>query len=360
MNLFDQRPAVERPGTSRHLPDPWLATSALQKAIRRGHETVALEASSFLLDGHADRFWRRLVVIALEDIGIGDLNAVRDTMLAATRKGWRAEHGGDWVVASRLVQRLCATPKSRDACELLVAADLHPRWAAQRTAFLDLTQHQLSDIVADPARHLVERTLASWLIVGTRRFPAFALPEVAGSFPALLDVYRHLGASEQVLEVARLGSTRTQEGHPLTLPLVWLAASVGPVTVSPEELFEPALIRGWPDYAFDMHCRLGRRALALFAERCTVLRVLMDRHLPADAHSDFIGHLVFRIEGHVVDRRLSYPGAGAILRDAEIAHLTYSGFPETLVRDALRLIHDHLALLNLSRIEAAGADHDRG
>lgn len=37
MDLFNPKPPVERPDTTRHLPDPWLATSALQKAIRRGH-----------------------------------------------------------------------------------------------------------------------------------------------------------------------------------------------------------------------------------------------------------------------------------------------------------------------------------
>lgn len=354
MDLFDQKPPIERPDTSCHLPDPWLATSALQKAIRRGHEAAALAATSFLLDGHTDRFWHRLIVIALEDVGIGDLDLVRNVLLASTRKGWRAEHGGDWAVASWLVSRLCAAPKSRDACELLVASDLHPRWKEHRTAFLDLTQHQLSDIVADPAGHLVERTLAAWLIAGTKRFPAYALPEVEGSFPALLDVYRHIGISDHVLEVARLGSTRTQEGHPLTLPLVWLAASAGPVTVEQLDLPEPVPIRGWPDYAFDMHTRFGRRVLALFADRCAALRQILDRYLPASAHADLIGHLVFRAEGHAVDRRLSYPGAGAILRDAEAAHLTFSGLPENLVTDLLAVFGDHLDLLHQCRIEAAG------
>ena len=354
MDLFNPKPPVERPDTTRHLPDPWLATSALQKAIRRGHEAAALAATGFLLGGHADRFWRRLIVISLEDVGVADLDLVRDTLLAATRKGWRAGHGGDWDVASRLVQHLCAAPKCRDVCELLVAADLHPRWKEQRTAFLDLTQHQLSDIVADPARHLVERTLASWLIAGTKRFPAFSLPEVDGSFPALLDVHRHIGVPDHVLEVARLGSTRTNEGHALTLPLVWLAASAGSVTVEQVDLPEPVLIRGWPDYAFDMHCRVGRRSLALFMDRAAVLRQMLDPSPPVSARADLVGHLVFRAEGHVVDRRLDYPGAGMILRDAEAAHLTYSGLPANLVTDLLSVFGDHLDLLLQCRIEAAG------
>lgn len=295
-----------------------------------------------------------MVVIGLEDVGIGNLDLVRDVLLASTRKGWRAEHGGDWAVASHLVQQLCAAQKCRDACELLVAADLHPRWKEHRTAFLDLTQHQLSDIVADPGRHLVERTLAGWLIAGTKRFPAYSLPEVAGSFPALLDVHRHLGVAEHVLEVARLGSTRTQEGHPLSLPLVWLTASAGPVTVEQDGLPEPVLIQGWPDFSYDMHTRLGRRALALFSDRCTALRQMLDQHLPVSAHADLIGHLVFRAEGHVVDRRLAYPGAGPILHDAEEAHIMFNGFPENLATDALEVVQTSLALLHQCRIETAG------
>jgi hypothetical protein len=295
-----------------------------------------------------------LIVISLEDIGIGDLDTVQDLLLASTRKGWRQEHGGDWAVASRLVSRLCAAPKSRDACELLVAADLHPRWASQRTAFLDLTQHELCGIVADPARYLIERTLAAWLIAGTKRFPAYSLPEVDGAFPALLDVYRHIGVPDHVLEVARLGSTRTVEGHPLTLPLVWLTASAGPVTVEQADLPDPVLIHGWPDFSFDMHTRLGRRALALFSDRCSTLRRILNQHLPITAHADLVGHLAFRAEGHVVDRRLAYPGAGAILRDAKTAHTIFNGLPETLATDTLEVVRTNMALLLQCRIEAAG------
>lgn len=353
MDLSDPKPSA-RPDTSSYLPDAWLATSALQKAIRRGHYFLTLAATDFLLRNSPDRFWRRLTVIALEDVGIGDLDLVREVLLASNRKSWRSEQGGDWAVGSHLVQRLCAAPKCRDACELLVAADLHPRWKQHRMAFLDLTQNQLCDIAADPARHLVERTLAAWLIAGTKKFPAYSIPEVAGTFPALLDVYRHLGIPESVLEVARLGSTRTDEGHPLTLPLVWLAASRGPAAVQPEELPGPVLIRGWPDYAFDMHTRLGRRALALFADRCAVLRQIIDRYLSPSAHADFVGSLIFRLEGHVVDRRLDYPGAGAILRDAEIAHLTYSGCSQMLALEALEVVGEHLALLLQCRMEVAG------
>ena len=52
------------------------------------------------------------------------------------------------------------------------------------------------------------------------------------------------------------------------------------------------------------------------------------------------------------DRRLAYPGAGAILRDAEFAHLIHSGFLPNLVSDLLAVFGDHLDLLSQCRIDA--------
>ena len=51
--------------------DRYLAMSALQKAIRRGNEPVALRAALSLLRGNARGFWRRLGIIAFEDVGVG-------------------------------------------------------------------------------------------------------------------------------------------------------------------------------------------------------------------------------------------------------------------------------------------------
>lgn len=355
LDLFNDTPTIIRPSTGHLLADAWVATSTLQKSIRRGKLKPALEATSFLLGRNDERFWRRLVVIALEDIGIGDLEAVRQVLSAATHKTWRAENGGDWAVASELVQSLCLAPKSRDACELLVTADLHPRLKRLRRTYMDLSSHQLSDILATPENGLAERTLAAWLIAGTKRFPAYSLPEKDGSFAALLDVYRHLGASEEVLEVARLGSTRTQEGHPLTLPLVWLmATSANDITIEQTSARQAGLIRCWPAEAFDMHSRIGRSAITAFIRNCDSLSGLMRQFLPQSVHADFAGTLLFRLEGQVVDRRITYPGSRALLLEAEAAHITYSGFPENRATDALDTLQDHLDLLHSCRLSAAG------
>ena len=48
---------------------PWVAMSALQKAIRRGREDLALGAAATLLRDAPERLWRRLGCIAYEDVG---------------------------------------------------------------------------------------------------------------------------------------------------------------------------------------------------------------------------------------------------------------------------------------------------
>lgn len=351
-SLFNQK----RADYEHVLPDNWLATAALQKAIRRGQEAPALLATNFLLSRQPDRFWRRLVVIALEDIGIADLPLAHEVLSASGRKAWRAAHGGDWSVAADLVQRMCKTVKCRDACDALVIADLHPDLRPHRSAFLDLSGRELANILTDPDKPVGERVLAAWLIAGTKRFPAANLPTRARSFVDLLHVYEAMGVDPNVLATARMGSTRTVEGHPLSLPLIWLlAASGGETGVKPYSLPDIRDIRGWPDFAYDMHTRVGKRAIKLFQRECTALDRLVSKWLPPDQRELFVGSLIFRLEGENVDRRLVYPGSQALLRASEVAHLTYQGLPDTLVTEALSTARSHVELLHHCRIKAAWA-----
>ena len=50
--------------------DRYLALSALQKAIRRDDFDLAWNASSYLLENFPAHFWKRLVIIVMEDVGV--------------------------------------------------------------------------------------------------------------------------------------------------------------------------------------------------------------------------------------------------------------------------------------------------
>jgi replication-associated recombination protein RarA len=79
---------------------PWLAMSAMQKAIRRGREDLALNAAATLLRDAPDKLWRRLGCIAYEDVGLAALDAVGIATVSLGGKQARAALGGEWAVAS--------------------------------------------------------------------------------------------------------------------------------------------------------------------------------------------------------------------------------------------------------------------
>ncbi len=63
--------------------DRWIASSLLQKSIRRGEVELARRAASTLHAFDRNAIWRRLIVIACEDVGVGDIDALLETFLAA-------------------------------------------------------------------------------------------------------------------------------------------------------------------------------------------------------------------------------------------------------------------------------------
>jgi replication-associated recombination protein RarA len=114
---------------------PWIAMSLLQKAIRRGHEQLALRAAATLLRISPERLWRRCGCIAFEDIGVAYLDTVAVVTSALSGKRYREDLGGEWHAASCIVSRMVQAPKCRAADDLLLAADNHPDFEDTRLAF---------------------------------------------------------------------------------------------------------------------------------------------------------------------------------------------------------------------------------
>ncbi|MGR3481946.1 MAG: hypothetical protein ACU0CD_14700, partial [Salipiger marinus] len=78
---------------------PWQAASLLQKAIRRGDVVRVQDAVSSLLISDPARLWRRLGIIAFEDVGLGNLPLVGQVTVALRGKTFRRSLGGEARVA---------------------------------------------------------------------------------------------------------------------------------------------------------------------------------------------------------------------------------------------------------------------
>lgn len=339
---------------SGHTKDPWIASSAFQKSLRRGDVEQAIKAADVLLRYDSVRLWRRICVIALEDIGIANLEAVLDTLDMAGRKGRRGEGATEKENAARLIQKLSCSVKCRDACDLAVLVDLASALQGERAMFADLSQEQLADVIVSTAPISV-RMVAAWYLAGTDRFPGVNLPPRPGSPRLFLEVLDTLGIPRHVLDVVKLGMARIREPHAIALPFVWLdATSSDNCSVERHRLNPTPLVQGWPSFALDMHTRVGRRAIELFARRCKPLHRLVEKQLPPAARPDILGSLVFRAEGALVDRRLVYTGANELLAASTTAQLTYTGMPQNLALEALEVTREHLELLHTCRLEIVG------
>jgi len=180
---------------------PWVAMSALQKAIRRGREDIAFSAAATLLRDAPERPWRRIGCIAFEDIGVASLEIVGLATVALAGKQVRAALGGEWAVASCIVSELCRVPKCRAADDLLMACELHPAYAMARADLPHLTTRDLIDVTTGQGS-VQERALALWFAIGTDRRRA-TLVSRRGEPRLVFDYLCEAGWPHSIVEVAR-------------------------------------------------------------------------------------------------------------------------------------------------------------
>jgi hypothetical protein len=243
--------------------DRWLAASALQKAIRRGDALTARRAVRTLYRYDPRSPWRRLLVIAYEDIGIGALGAVITTTLRSANARGGREASGDEAAALAISQMLAAAPKDRSADLLFVIALHDPALKNAQSKLRSVSVARRLECVADPTLSLPERALAAWHSSGVeeRGEPRIGPGDLGG----LMRAYAELGVPEPLLEAVAIALKKTREPFVLMLPLLWLEAAEGDRELLDSPLPPSSLINGVPLCAVDKHTRPGRQAIGRFA-----------------------------------------------------------------------------------------------
>ncbi|HUK11362.1 MAG TPA: hypothetical protein VLX09_26080, partial [Stellaceae bacterium] len=166
--------------------DRGVACSALQKAIRRGESATALRAGFTSLSLDRPGFWRRLPIIAAEDVGGADARLVAGVTLASLAPCWRRSAGGDWPVAAWLIEGLCQALKERGMPALYQAALSHPDFAEACTELGRASDQELLLRLIDRSTPLPVRAIAAWYLCGTIGLNGTRLARRAGS-PATLE-----------------------------------------------------------------------------------------------------------------------------------------------------------------------------
>lgn len=324
---------------------PWLAMSLLQKAIRRGESEWAQRAAATLLSSAPDRLWRRCGAAAFEEIGVADLAAVSLVTAALAGKRFRATLGGEWKVASFVVERMVQSPKCRASDDLLLVADSHPRYKKARTELAEKATADLLRIATGDAG-LPVRALATWYGVGTHPRQTKHLRPRRGEPSAFFDGLCEKGFPHTVTEIAREGFRKIREPLCPFVALLCPLALVETSTVEDDQLPLETQVGQVPSWSVDLYSREGRLALGSFLQTgCDTARWVMD-HIRPSERINFLGTLVFRVEGGLVRKRLKWVIGDELRRLVDIECHGLSCGDAT---ELLQMMRNDISLLNEER-----------
>jgi replication-associated recombination protein RarA len=145
--------------------DRWVTSSLLQKSIRRGNAELARRAAFKLLDRDRIAIWRRLVSIAFEDIGAGDIDVLLETVRVSTSSELRRT-SGEVAVLGSIVRRLAEATKDRSADYLACAAKEHSDLSNIRDFCRKASLEQRLQFLADTSQPLAQRGVPAWFASG--------------------------------------------------------------------------------------------------------------------------------------------------------------------------------------------------
>lgn len=302
---------LERVGTSLVSYEPveplgcdrWIASSAFQKGIRRGDLQLALRAALVLSAYSRSYTWRRLLVIAFEDVGTAEIDVLIETVAVATTPKWRAKHG-ELSSLAYIIRRLAQAPKDRSADYLISAASNHPSLSDARRAYGLVDPALCLQTVVDQSLPLSTRALAAWLSSGVegRGGPSLG----GGSLAELGRVFQSLGANEDLLSATKLAARRTREPITVVVPLIWLEAHSEQAKVCDKRPPACPVLHGVPMYAFDKHTRLGLAAIQKLTRESDHIRNCLKEFVPQPAWLKAVQMAVFYTDGYVVSHRLHW------------------------------------------------------
>jgi len=112
--------------------------AVLQKEIRRSHIGNAVLAAYEMFTTSADvaeHLWRRLRLIAVEDVGMG--LPLGPVLIDVLHRNFNATPGGDWMMACHAVRLLASAPKDRTSSDTPTGSPRRSlsekRWPRSRT-----------------------------------------------------------------------------------------------------------------------------------------------------------------------------------------------------------------------------------
>jgi hypothetical protein len=345
--LFKSVPTKCDPQFKAFPSNPWLASSALQKAIRRGDVDVASAAADVLFRLRGSSIWSRFMTIAFEDIGAADPETICQVVRACSDPRWRRQAGENAHVVQQLAKHMALAGKDRSADHLICCARSHPSLADVRAIVANCSISQRIEMAAIQTPTITQRAVASWFSSGVEWGDEKRVGP--GDLDALLDAFHAAGVPAALLEATNIGARRTREPIVIMLPVLWLAVNGDAAKIIKEcPVPQSPLIEGVPAYALDMHTRIGRRAIDIFVKECPQVSALL-RECASTFRSRAACLAAFYVDGAPIARRLSWVHSDDLEKIGIENDFLSVGVAPNAIPDLLAAFGDHLDHLNAIR-----------
>lgn len=328
--------------------DRWVLSSNLQKAIRLALPDTAIATAKTMLEIDERYFFRRLLVIAYEDIGIAN-SAACFFVIRLFRRAAMHRRLGPLRVAAWLIGQLCWSVKSRSLCDGIVAIDFSARKAEYEQQLANLSADQVLNIASSRDETPIARIAATRELAGYSIF-------VGGSYQVvrpqnkqyLAELAARLCLTDMETRLLLSGQGVTESINiPLPICLDMLHCGSSEV-VRNERRFR--IRNGILTSALDRHTRMGQAAFERFARETSSVGKFLQGRARKNAISA-LGCAAFILDGAQLDRELQFDGSAALRQAADEAFLEYSGIPGDMGHDLLALVSENLPELDAIRWE---------
>jgi hypothetical protein len=299
--------------------DKWLLVSCLQKSIRKGFEELALAYAEKLYELEPQYLISRLSIIALEDIGLGNITIVNEFLSAKNHQDVIDKRGGkDYIL--KIVSNFSQSVKDRTAADLTKLASISRPLESSDT-------HYLENLFIDQTQPVVNRLLAGWELLGSQKLKNPLISNEDEDVENFIELNTKVVHNPLVLNVLQNAYLVHREPHFIALGLLSnilekeASLYVGKHKTGSiiEKQFSQEIVNSkWLIEGIDWHTKEGKSAIDDFINSKTqTLEVLKRLGVSYEYLPAAIGMLMFRLTGHDVNKRLIYPSAVAILKITE-------------------------------------------
>jgi len=326
--------------------DSYIARSAMQKAIRRGMTDLALRAAATLIAMDQRVLWRRLIVTAMEDQGVGEVDLLSRIVAASRDRTWRHKVGGDWRVISALIRKACACTRCQSANDLWNIAGNDPDLAVFKSGLCDADLGDLLAFICDERQPVTHRGVAVLVAMGEEAGPA-APTHIRPDPGAVFAAFANAGSDSHVAVTYEYAFRQARFSlAPLSLCL-WSESRGIELSGEDDDLPPVTWLGDIPRFALDQYTRPGLAAIRRYAYSSRPWRDFAERWRIARADwPKAAGELLFRVEGAVVTNRRVW-GTGKRLYEKSGGLGCF--MPEAAVTDGMVLIVRELTLIDKLR-----------